>query len=312
MTEFVFSATRPDYWDALCGQSGALFGSSAWQELLQRSFRCRTIYAGNGQCGYAISVFRAGPFEIGYLGFPAGGGIGELAMETEIIESLTTAKIGVLPTCVRIPMSSLLQRQALALPRQTNPESVIENLQAWNLDRVSKNLRRDIRKAERAGLAIEVADKTASGAELFGIYSHTVQRHRGALRYNETYFQELIGLAQTLPWLQVLIARRGADMAGFAVIARHGRMACYLHGGSSPEYRQSSPSDLLLNHAITDAQQQGCEQFNLMASPQGQPSLVKYKEKWGATTRDLNTYTVPLRRTYPLFRIAERLYGLIR
>lgn len=312
MTDFFFSKTRPDNWESLCGESGALFSSGAWQELLERSFKCRTIYACNDVEGFAISVFRGGPFNIGYLGFPIGDGIGSISADLGHVDLLKATRFHDMPICVRIPVSAFGQGRQLDLPCQRNPETVIENLQEWNLRLISKNLRRDIKKAERSELLIDEANDPVIGDKLFDIYSQTVKRHGGSIRYSADYFQELIKLSKVQPRLRVLIATQNGDIAGFLVVARHGDAAYYLHGGATPEFQKSSPSDLLLNDAIHHAQQADCKTFSLMASPPRQPSLIRYKEKWGGVTRDLKTYTAILSPSFYLFRAVEKLYSLVR
>jgi hypothetical protein len=312
MNDFQISTSRPDNWEDLCDDSGAFFSSGAWLDLLERSLKCRTIYVANETQGFSISVFRGGPFDIGYLGFPAGDGVGKGLAENTMIEILEAAGTRDMPTCVRIPVSAFKQGLQLNHRFQTNPETVIEDLQAWSLARVSKNLRRDIKKAQRSGLEVSSASSTVAGKELYDIYSQTVTRHGGAIRYNADYFHELLELARRKSRLRVLLAKQGNNLAGFVVTARHGDTTCYLHGGASPEHRKHSPSDLLLDRAIRDAQLDGSQKFNLMASPEGQPSLVRYKEKWGGTTRNLRTYTIALRPSYQLFRLAEKIYRMIR
>lgn len=312
MSSFSYSTGQPEHWNKLCDESGALFGTAAWQALLQHSFRCHTIYACNEVAGFTLSVFRAGPFKIGYLGFPVGAVVGSISSEPTLVDSLRSARLRYMPICIRIPVSAFNQQAQLDLPFQATPETVIENLPEWNLGSVSKNLRRDVRKADRSGLVISEANDTHVGAKLFDIYFRTVKRHGGALRYNAEYFHELIKLAKIQPRLRVLIATRDSDIAGFMVTARHGDTAYYLHGGSNPVYRKNSPSDLLLNSAIHNAQRDGSQSFSLMASPPNQPSLIRYKEKWGGATRDLKTYTLALRHSYQLFKIAEKIYSLIR
>jgi lipid II:glycine glycyltransferase (peptidoglycan interpeptide bridge formation enzyme) len=217
-----------------------------------------------------------------------------------------------MPICVRISSSAFESDAQLELPCQRNPETVIENLQSWSLGSVSKNLRRDVKKAQRSGIRVSRASRSVLGGKLYDIYSQTVKRHGGALRYNAGYFQGLLDLAVCQPRLRVLIASLDGHVAGFAVTARHGGTTCYLHGGADPEHRKNSPSDLLLDRAIHDAQRDGSQKFNLMASPDDQPSLVRYKEKWGGVTRDLRTYTVALSPSYRLFRLAEKLYRFVR
>lgn len=312
MTHFSYSTSQPDEWNELIQKSGALFSTGGWQGLLEQSFGCRTIYVCNKVTGFAISVFRAGPFKIGYLGFPVGGDIWGDTPESVLADILANARMRGMPICIRVPVSAFSQQASLDLPYQSNPETVIENLQDWKIESISKNLRRDIRKADRSGFVVSEATDSRVGDTLFSIYFQTVKRHGGAIRYNAEYFRELIKLAKVQPRLQVLIATQETDVAGFVVTARHGNTAYYLHGGANPDYRRSSPSDLLLNEAIHRAQREGTQNFNLMASPPDQASLIRYKEKWGGVTRDLKTYTAPVRPTYFLFRAIEKVYALVR
>ena len=146
----------------------------------------------------------------------------------------------------------------------------------------------------------------------FFFYEATVRRHTGTLRYNENYFRALVGLSRHEPALRILVAGDGVEVAGFAILVHHAGTAYYLHGGTASAYRQYSPNDLLLNEAIQLAQRDGAECFNLMSSPNDQPSLVKYKEKRGGVTKEHRTYTLPIRRSYRLMAIAEKLYRIVR
>ncbi|MDH5260743.1 MAG: GNAT family N-acetyltransferase [Gammaproteobacteria bacterium] len=312
MKDFLISTVRPDHWEQLCDESGAFFSGGAWLDLLASSFKCRTLYVTNDTEGFSVSVFRGGPFHIGYLGFPVGGGVGKGSAAQTLVEIIGAANNRHMPICIRIPVSAFGQSPQLDHPFESNPETAIEDLQAWSLARVSKNLRRDIRKAQRSGLDVSLANSSVNGKELYDIYAQTVKQHGGAIRYNAEYFHELLGLARGNSRLRVLLAKQGNKVAGFAVTARHGDTTCYLHGGASLEHRKLSPSDLLLHRAICDAQHDGSQGFNLMASPEDQPSLVRYKEKWGGTTRNLRTYTIVLRPSYQLFRLAEKIYRMIR
>lgn len=312
MSDLAFSTSRPADWEERCNAAGALFSSAAWLELLEQSFGCRTIYACNASTAYALTIFRGGPFSIGYLGFPVGGGVGTSAAAALFVDAVTRAKSRDFPTCVRIPVSAFDDQFHADLPVQENPETMIENLHDWQLESVSKRLRRDIRKAARSGLEIRTLTDAAAGDSLFEMYSRTVSRHGGALRYTADYFRALIELSARTSRLRVLIAAQGGEIAGFVAIARHGDTAYYLHGGAAEKHLKSSPSDLLLNQAIHDARDDGLGRFSLMASPPGQPSLVRYKEKWGGDTRSLRTYTIPLRPSYPVFRMVEKLLARLR
>ena len=311
MRNYQFSTSPPPDWPALCQASSALFGSVDWQQLLETSFGCRTVYACNGQDGAAVTAFKAGPFSIGYVGFPTGSVTGNTASLTAIISQLMATKPALDLTCIRAPVSAFTASSDLELPYVSNPETAITDLQGWELMGVSKNLRRDIRKAERSGLSVCQSSDPGLGPILFDMYASAVKHHGGSLRYNADYFSSLLELAKLNPALQVFIASLDSDIVGFAVIVHHAGTAYYLHGGARADLRQLSPSDLILAEAIASAKSGGDDVFNFMASPPDQPTLVRYKEKWGGETRSLKTYTLRLSPAYPLFKAVERLYRLI-
>jgi hypothetical protein len=311
MNNFDFHSEAPDGWEARCQTSSAVFGCGDWQRLLEASFGCRSVYVWNGQDGAAISAFNAGPFTVGYLGFPAGSFLGNPDAQAAMLAGLGAYKSAGL-TCLRVPVSPFGTDLELQAPSVTNPETAIAELQSWDLMAVSKNLRRDIRKAERSGLEVELSTDEAIGADLFGMYENAVKHHGGSLRYNRDYFRGLLAMSARNSAIRVYIARHGGRIAGFAIVVLHGQSAFYLHGGSAGEFRHLSPSDLILAEAIASARSDGKSLFNFMASPADQLTLVRYKEKWGAETRPLRTYTIPMSSAYTLFKALEKLYRLFR
>ena len=312
MSAFSASEQPPEHWGALCDENGALFGSAEWQRVLEHGFGCRSLYFSNAGGGFVISVFRAGPFSVGYLGFPVGGIVGGVDSGLSIVDTLKSADPRAKPTCVRVPVSGFGPKFRVNGTSAVNPETVITDLQNWDLAAVSKNLRRDVRRAQRMDFSIEPSTNADDGRRLHEIYEATVKRQGGSLRYSADYFHSLVELSRRSSRLRVLLARREDEIAGFIVIGGHAGTAYYLHGGAAPEFRKESPSDLLLSDAIAEAKRDGYRCFSLMASPADQPSLVRYKEKWGGETRDLNTVTVVLRPGYHLFRVAERILAGIR
>jgi hypothetical protein len=279
------SSTPPPGWQDLCESSSAVFGTTDWQQVLESSFSCRSVYVSDGRNGAAVTAFKVGPFSVGYLGFPAGGLTGNADVLESILATLETAGRSAGLTCVRVPVSAFAANASFKLTSVSNPETAIADLQQWDLMGVSKNLRRDIRKAERSALSVERTTDYSLGPTLYGMYE------------NQS--------------VNVYLAKLDHDVIGFAVIVYHGSTAYYLHGGATPGARQLSPSDLVLSKAIAAARSAHCKMFNFMASPTDQPTLVRYKEKWGAETRPLRTYTVPLSAAFPLFRAAESLYRMV-
>jgi hypothetical protein len=311
MTPYRFSTRKPSGWDEFCARESLFFGSAEWLDILESSFGCRSVYAWNGHDGIAISAFAAGPFSVAYIGFPAGcvdaGATSIEDMLAQLSRNRTKARL----TCARVIVSGFSDGPRLERPFVSNPETAIADLQAWDLMGVSKNLRRDIRKAARSGLRVREIDDPAHGQFCFELYASTVKRHGGSLRYNREYFTSLLRLARNGGAVRLYLAEMDSSPVGFAVIARHADTAFYLHGGASAGARHLSPSDLILSEAITAEKEAGCRAFNFMASPADQTTLVRYKEKWGGETRTQHTYTIGTSAAYPLFRLAEKLYRIL-
>jgi CelD/BcsL family acetyltransferase involved in cellulose biosynthesis len=209
---------------------------------------------------------------------------------------------------MRIPVSPFGAPARLELAYEAVPETAIADLQDWDISRVSKNRKRDLNRARRSELTVVDAITANDGARLFELYLETLRRNRGTVRYNAEYFGRLVELASTHENLRVLLAKRDQAIAAFVVVARQGATACYLHGATDWSMRDYRPTAVLFNDAIEWAKTAGCQCFNFMSSPKDQPSLTQYKEKWGAETREHRTYSLPLRSSYPVFRMAERIY----
>ena len=313
MVSLALSSQAPPDWDECCGNGRYLFHSLAWQTLLGDSFRCSTAYAWNSQekCGAAMTLFRAGPFHVAYAGFPVGAFIGDAPAASDIADSWRSQSAVPCPACVRIPVSSLDQDTSFDLPVTLTPETAISDLPGWGLAQTSSNIRRDIKKADRAGLEIVEAGDSPAADAIFELYRTTVERNRGSIRYPRAYFENLVQFSQRDSRVRVLLAKKDDKIAAFNVAALDDGTGYYLHGGIDQAARDSRPGAKLMHESILWAQRSECSAFNLLSSPAKQPSLVQYKEKWGAETRDHRTYTIAIAASYPLFRAAESLYRMI-
>ena len=300
----------PPDWAGICEARGLLFNSADWQAVLEQGFDVRTLYCWDSDAadGAAVTLFRAGPFRVGYLGFPFGGTLCDKTHPEEIVTALRKAAGVPHPAALRLPVSGFAASPPPGGSGAVTPETAIADLQSWQLEQLSGNMQRDIRQAQRSGLELADVCDPGDGAGLYALYEATVQRHQAAVRYREAYFRSLIELAARHPNVRVLVARLDGEVAAFAAFVRHGSTACYLHGATNLALRKYQPTALLLVEGITWAQGEGCSVFNLMSSPPGQDSLVRYKERWGGETREHRTYTAGTSFAFPIFRMAEGIY----
>jgi len=307
----IVSSTPPENWDGLCRAHNCLVHSSSWQELLTSAFSARPIYILDEESndGVAITVFKAGPFRIGYVGFPIGGSISAEGFPEEKIDSALSGQLPTKLHLLRTPVSAFASGEPLKQPFLETQETAITNLQQWDESDLPSVTRRNIRKSLRSGVNISDADARTDGRVLYRLYAETIARHGGRLRYNEKYFQEIVGASTKLRSLRVFVAQLEGKIAGYLVIAQDNNTAYYLHGASEKRYQIYRPNDLLFLKAIQWAKGEGVDVFNMMSSPMNQSSLVRYKEKWLGETRTHRTYEKDVSPILArCFRLANSLY----
>lgn len=286
-----FAAQPPAFWEACCREQNDLFNTVDWQRLLGESFGCRTLYAWRDEArACVISVFPVGPLRIGYSGFPVGGGLGGGAiLDQQALYQWRRASLPVTIHAFQLDGRGFLDGVVPDGVGQLLPTTALVHLQNWQPHALPK-VRRVVNKARHSDLTIREAGAD-EGDVMYGLYRQMIRRHRGHARYNRAYFRRLAALGCRHGGLRCLLAWRDARPAGFHVVACHGSRAYYLHGGSDPALRSLYPADLLFLYAIEWARQVGMEVFDMLASPADQPSLVRYKEKWGGVTTLNWTYT---------------------
>jgi hypothetical protein len=298
MNGYTVSTEPPLAWSALCINN--LFHSLAWQTLLQEAFGVHTVYAwdDHAQTGQAISIFRAGPFRIGYVGFPVGGAIQERALTLDEVTGLQTLLHSHGVHLLKLPVSAFTCPVELPLPRVETVETAIENLPSWRSEDLPSSVRRNIKKTNRYNVKVAEACCLSQGDILYRLYRDTVIRHQGALRYNAPYFRGLIQLAKDDLRLRCLLAVHDGNIIGFLVVGLSGSTAYYLHGATDMTCQHYRPADLLFHEAITWAKDSGIQSFNMMATPRQQQSLIRYKEKWGCTSKSQYTYDLVISPTH--------------
>lgn len=306
---FEYSLKVPSEWEALCQSHGAIFHSAGWQHAIESAFGIRTVYAWNQESstGLAISVFRAGPFRIGYAGFPAGGWIGAGSVDVKAIAGMQHLGSQVAPQCIRLLVSGFDPAIEIAARGDIVPETMITDLQQWSISDCP-DVGRNLRKAQRVGVLLDIVSEPCSAEWIANMYRQSVARQHGTPRYDAEWFHAIIEMSRDTDRLRCWAAVQDDKPTAFLVAAHHGDTAFYLHGGGDARSRQNRAPDLLMYEAITWAQSRSARRFNFMSSPPRQPSLVRYKEKWGGETRPHTTYTVPVHRiACASFRSLERL-----
>ncbi|MGH8646203.1 MAG: GNAT family N-acetyltransferase [Gammaproteobacteria bacterium] len=284
----------PPGWKAMVNKRNSLFFDDPWQQLLTRSLGCRPIYFldCDGQDGFIVQVFHKGPFRIGYVGYPIGGTVMGRAVGKERIDQVLADGLDRELHVLRIRASAFRPEEGLKNGR-AEPETCLLHLQRFKPEADAK-LRRALRRSERFHVSVREGPGEGSMApQMHQLYHDMLRRHGGLKRYGLAYFRELSRLATTEHRVRFFFAEKDKKIAGYLVVLWEGDIAYYLHGAVDPECKPYHVTDRLFYTAIEGAKQAGMTSFNLWLSPPDQPSLVRFKEKWGGVTRPHMTYELP-------------------
>lgn len=268
------------------------FHSPAWFSALQQGFKADSLQIPL-DTPLAFTLFRAGPFRLAYANFPIGLVTSQetLALTTpDVADFLRSHGAQILNFSTPHKINNMSDFKGICLP-----ETLIENLEDWEESRLAADVRYEVRRSRREGLQFRKATIQDS-KYLYSFYKDTIARHSGKIRYTLQYFQALTTLAEHDPnlYCRIGIPANRDEPCAFIAIVYDGDTAYYLHGGYDARYAHLRSGYGLMSLAIAHARDHGCKVFNLMASPVDQPTLIKFKEKWGGETRQIITYREPL------------------
>lgn len=299
---------------AACEESGNLFHAPDWLNVFKIAFNSNNVFIWNPgkKDGFSLTVMKAGPFRVGYIGYPVGGTIRDPAVDQSVCSNVLNEKLPLRIDAIRISQSAFPNLHPLPFNGIETPETAILDLNDWPIGKLSGSIHRNLKKAAKNEVRIVDAaaikgEKTAN--EIYELYCGVISRHNGAYRYNREYFYEILQLARRNQKIKCSVAKIRDKTIAFLVVAISGQAGFYLHGGTDYNYQQYRPGDYLMHDAILQAKKQGLQYFNMLSSPPRQKTLVQYKEKWGGVTRGHMTYELARNPMATwLFKRAASLY----
>ncbi len=304
----ITSSPTSEYYSWL-EKTNTFFDGPTWGAVLIDGFDVKRYYIWDKTytTGRALTVFKKGPFKVGYLGFPIYSQA-EIESESYSVDRMLNA-IALMkekPHILRLPASAFsgLHLNTKKHFTEITVESCITNLNEWQIENESSR-RRAIRRA-KTRLLNTVTCSTVSSEEAFSIYNEAIKRNAGKLRYSKKYFELLVDKKNS-PWVSFFAIREDNIIKSLIITVRHADTVYYLHGGGTPEALNAGASDLAMSIAITDAKNKGAKRFNFLSSPEKQPGLIRFKEKWGGESRQALTYSIPLTRLGSLIIFVLRI-----
>jgi hypothetical protein len=320
--EIVSPAPRPVWHELLASDRGAqAFQSPAWLDcavaITGGSDASRLYTFADGRRLVLPMVRRRGlPGRLAVLASqPFGWGVGGLlAGASQVTESDVTAVLADLTqlpavrVSVRPPSRDAAVYQA-AVPsdviRTPHREQVLElgEFGALWQDRFSGHARRSVRKAEKSDLTVEVDDTGRLIREFYGLYDASVarwaaQQHeplalaRWRARRRDPLRKFVVVARGMGTALRVYLARSAGRPAAAVLVVWQGGTASYWRGAMDKDLAGPTHANALLHKsAIQDACEAGLGWY-AMGDSGASASLTRFKESFGATSRDYWGYRV--------------------
>ena len=157
------------------------------------------------------------------------------------------------------------------------------------------SVRRAIRKAENAGLKVEVSRELAAVKVFYSLLVKTRKRHGlppQPFRLFRNIFRHILSQNMGV----VIVARSGHTPVGAAVYFQWGDQAIYKYGASDERFQHLRGNNLVMWEAIKWATQQGLASLHLGRTSLGNPGLRKFKLGWGAEEGKIAYFKFDLRQ----------------
>jgi CelD/BcsL family acetyltransferase involved in cellulose biosynthesis len=150
----------------------------------------------------------------------------------------------------------------------------------------SPSLRRNIRKAERHGLAFETGTDAKAVEQFYALHLLTRRKHGIPIQPRSFFrlLQERI-LEQGLGSVGLVSQERQPIAA--AIFLTYNKTMIYKYGASNPSKLANRPNEWLFYHAIRQAVEEGCEWFDFGVSEKRHAGLRRFKSNWGAEEKEV-------------------------
>ncbi len=155
-------------------------------------------------------------------------------------------------------------------------------------------VQRKIKRAAREGLTYEEGQSDSLLAKFYQLLLFTRRRH-GLPPQPVAWFRNLIACLGDKVKIRVA-SKDGCPVASILTL-RHKHFLVYKYGCSDHRFNHLGGTQLLFWKAIQGAKDDQLFEFDLGRSDCGNPGLIAFKDRWGATRSTLTYLRFPLRRS---------------
>jgi hypothetical protein len=287
-------------WDEFASRyTDLIFYQSVWSEVLKKGLGGQPLYfclkeGGEIVAGLPGVLLNFKIFKILYASIPYGHFIGERSYYSTFLELLENElrRRGI--DQVRLIESPFSESYPPESFKPLPAKCTLLDLRGNDKERIwedyKKNIRRDVRKAQRSGVTIRSRDSMEGINIFYKLYLTSMERNRAMAKYPLHWFETLYEIVTKKGLGVVLIAElNGVAIAG-VILIYSASSTHYFHNGSQYEYLKFCPNELLVHSSIENAVEKRISFFDFMGSDPNDLSLLRFKEKWGGQSVDIQTY----------------------
>jgi hypothetical protein len=288
-------------WDEFTSRyTDLIFYQSVWSGVLKKGLGGQPLYfylreGGEIVAGLPGVLLNFKIFKILYASIPYGQLIGEKSYYPTFLELLENEfrRRGI--DQIRLTESPFSE----SYPPESSFKSVsakctLLDLKGYDKEKIwegyKKNIRRDVRKAQRSGVTIQRGDSGEDIIRFYKLYLASMERNRAMAKYSFRWFEALYEMITKKGLGAFLMAELNEVAIAGVVLIYSASSAHYFHNGSQYEFLKFCPNELLVHSSIENAVEKKVSFFDFMGSDPNDLSLLRFKEKWGGQSKDIYTY----------------------
>jgi hypothetical protein len=319
-------------WDEFASRyTDLIFYQSVWSQVLKEGLGGQPLYfclreGGKIVAGLPGVLLNFRIFRILYASIPYGNLIGEREYFDPFMEILEGEFRKRRIDQVRITESPFSRSQLPGAFKPISAKCTLLDLRGMNKEKIwegyKKNIRRDVRKAQRSGITIRTGDSMEGINIFYRLYLASMERNRAMAKYPFHWFETLYEIVTKKGLGAILIAELNEVAIAGVVLIHSASSVHYFHNGSRYEFLKFCPNELLVHFSLEKSIEGGSSFFDFMGSDPTDFSLLRFKEKWGGQSMDIQTYVKdyhPLRcriwgwsKRLGSSRIGSRLARMVR
>jgi len=286
-------------WDEFAARyTDLIFYQSIWSRVLEKGLGGQPLYfylkeGDQLVAGLPGVLLKFGILRIFYSSIPYGGLVGEPSYFSAFLELLDREFRRRRIAQVRIVASPFSEPYTPSSYRSVSSKCTLLNLKRFDQERIwdsyRGDVRRAVRKAQKNGVSVKGTGTLQEAKAFYRLYHSSMERKGAPAKYPPPWFSAIYEVLIRQGRADILFALKEGEPIAGVVLVRSSTSYHYLHNGSEEAHFEDRPNDLIVDHIIREGVREGKEVLDFMGSDPADLSLIRFKEKWGSQSIDLDT-----------------------